>query len=229
MDVRFFLKLRIDFVRQLNIAASRPYLERKRKIEAEEEPFIPPYAEDGEPAFLEEWVEAEDSLHVLAYSCLSMLSAALHLYLETWVRLSGVSVEESLKKSFKKDGWFAGYRAHFFQRLEIDFAEAPVNLRLLEEMVLARNRIEHPSSITNSRAQYSASDIKKLRHPFFINEWETAAFAETEEGEKPWLLPPTLHVTEEQLFTAISEVECFAEWFEMAIENRVYGRHSTSE
>lgn len=84
MDVRFFLNRRIGFIRQLYTTASAPYLERQRKIEAEEEPFVPPYSEDGEPPFLEEWLEADESLHVVAYSCVSMLAAALHLYFETW-------------------------------------------------------------------------------------------------------------------------------------------------
>jgi len=69
---------------------------------------VPPYSEDAEPPFLEEWIEADDSLHVLAYSCVSMLAAALHLYLETWVSESHIPVDETLKKSFKK---LAGFPA----------------------------------------------------------------------------------------------------------------------
>lgn len=169
MDVLFFLSQRIGFIRQLYGTASAPYVERKRKIEAGEEPFVPPYSEDEEPPFLEEWLEADESLHVLAYSCVSMLAAALHLYLETWVKQSGIPVDKSLKKSvFKKSGWFAGYRAHFAQHFKIDFETGPANLGMLEEVILARNRIEHPSSITSRRTQYADADVKKLRHPFFL-------------------------------------------------------------
>jgi hypothetical protein len=225
VDVRFFLSQRIGFIRQLYGTACAPYVERKRKIEAEEEPFVPPYSEDGEPPFLEEWLEADESLHVLAYSCVSMLAAALHLYLETWVKQSGVPVDESLKKSvFKKSGWFAGYKAHFAQHFKIDFEAGPANLGMLEEVVLARNRIEHPSSITSRRTQYADADLKKLRHPFFVDEREAALLADADEGEKLWFIPPTLHVTEEQLLAAVSEVERFAEWFESEIETQVYAR-----
>ena len=73
MDVRFFLNRRLGFIRQLYGTASAPYVERKQKIEDEEEPFVPPYSEDGEPAFFEEWLEADESLHVLAYSCVQCL------------------------------------------------------------------------------------------------------------------------------------------------------------
>ena len=86
MDVRFFLTKRIAFIRQLYAVASAPYVERKRKIETGEEPFVPPYSGGSEPPFLEEWLEADESLHVLAYSCISMLAASLHLYLKAWER-----------------------------------------------------------------------------------------------------------------------------------------------
>ncbi|MBU6481542.1 MAG: hypothetical protein KGS09_13470, partial [Nitrospirae bacterium] len=218
MDVRYFLSRRIGFIRQFYATASEPYIDRKRKIEAEEEPFVPPYSEDGDPPFLEEWIEADESLHLLAYSCISMLATALHLYLETWVKQSGIAVAESLKKSvFNKHGWFAGYKTHFAQYFDVAFDAAPTNLKMLEEVVLARNRIQHPSSITSNRTEYANSDLKKLRHPFFVDERESALLADADEEREPWIIPPTLHITEAQLVVAVSEVERFAEWFETAI------------
>lgn len=141
------------------------------------------------------------------------------------VRQSGVPVDESLKKSvFKKRGWLAGYKAHFAQCFDIQFDAGPAQLGFLEEVVLARNRIEHPSSITSLRTQYSRADLKKLRHPFFIDQREASLLSDADRGERSWLMPPTLHVTEEQLLAALSEVERFAEWFEAEIEARVYAR-----
>lgn len=225
MGIRFFLSLRTDFIRQFYGTASAPYVERIQKIETEEEPFVPSYSEVDEPPFLEEWIEAGESLHVLAYSCISMLAAALHLYLETWVRQSGVPVNPSLKKTvFKKKGWFIGYKDHFSKRFAIDFENGPVNLGLLEEVVLVRNRIEHPSEITTFKTKYAGADLKKLRHPFFVDKRESAFLADDYESEKAWLIPPTLHVTEEQLLAVVSEVERFAEWFEPEIRNLVYPR-----
>lgn len=225
MDVRYFLSCRTAFIRQFYDTASGPYVERKRKIKANEEPFVPPYSEDGEPPFLDEWLEADESLHVLAYSCISMLAAALHLYLESWVRQSGVAVDESLKKSvFKNNGWLSGYNAHFTKRFNVAFEAGPVDLKMLEEVVLARNQIEHPSSITDQKTQYSASDLKKLRHPFFVDETEMALLGYSDEEEVSRLMLPTVHITEVQLLTAVAEVERFADWFDAAIEAVVYAR-----
>ena len=80
MDVRYFLGERLAFIEQLYVNSAAPFIERKRKIEAEEEPFVPPYSEDPEPAFLSEWLEAEESLQVIGHTCISMLSASFHLY-----------------------------------------------------------------------------------------------------------------------------------------------------
>jgi hypothetical protein len=225
MDIHYFLRSRIAFIRQFYGSASAPFLERKRKIEAQEEPFVPPYSEDGEPPFLDEWMEADESLHILAYSCVSMLASALHLFLEAWVGQSGVAVDESLKKSvFKNHGWLSGYNAHFTNRFGVAFGNGPANLRVLEEVVLARNRIEHPYSITDQKTQYSKSDMKKLSHPLFVDKTEIALLNLSEDEEPRWFMPPTVHVTESQLLAAVAEVEKFAEWFDTEIDRVVYAR-----
>jgi hypothetical protein len=47
------------FIRYLYTTASDAFLIIiKRKIEVGEEPYIPPYSEDAEPPFLDEWLEA---------------------------------------------------------------------------------------------------------------------------------------------------------------------------
>ncbi len=224
MNVRYFLDCRIAFIRQFYATASEPYIERKRKIEAHEEPFIPPYSEDDEPPFLDKWLEADESLHVLAYSCISMLAAALHLYLESWVKQSGIVVDQSMKKSvFKNKGWFSGYDAHFTKHFNVAFKNGPSDLKMLEEVVLVRNRIEHPPSITDQKTQYSASDLKQLRHPFFVDKTEMALLGYSDEEAIPRFMLPTVHITEMQLLAGVAEVERFSVWFDPAIEAAVHG------
>ena len=213
MDVRYFLEQRLAFIEQLYVNAAAPFVERQRKIEAEEEPFVPPYSEDGEPPFLTEWLEAKESLQVLGGSCISMLSASFHLYFKTWERRLGVPVGPPLIAAFKK-GWVNGYRVYFLRLFGIKFEDSSCDLPLLEELVLARNRVQHPASITSQNAQYSDDDLKKLPSPFFIDERERELFSEGEEGERNWLMPPTIHVTPEKLLAAISEVRRFSVWLE---------------
>lgn len=213
MDVQYFLNRRIEFIRQLYVTSSEAYVERKRKIEAEEEPFIPPYSEDGEPAFLEEWLEAEESLQVLGHSCISMLAATLRLYFKTWECQIGIGVDDSLKHEFKK-GWLNGYRAYFARHFDIRFEDGPINLAVLEEMILARNRIQHPESIESRSSHYSNDDLEKFPHPFFLDDRERSLLAEVEDGEAEYFTPLAIHISSERLFAVLAEVERFAEWLE---------------
>jgi hypothetical protein len=213
MDVRYFLSRRLDFIRQFYEMSAAPFIERKRLIEAEEEPFVPPYSEDPEPAYLEEWLEAEESLQVLGRTCISMLAAVFHLYFKTWERQIGVPVDASLKGDFK-NGWFNGYKAYFARHFRIRFEDSPFRLGVLEEIVLVRNRAQHPESITMDSTHFSESDLEKLPHPFFIDEKDAALFSEIEEGERSWLMAPPIRVTAEKLSAALSEVDSFAEWLE---------------
>jgi hypothetical protein len=213
VDVRYFLKQRVEFIRQLYVTSSAAYIERKHLIEAGEEPFIAPYSEDPEPPFLVEWLEAEESLQVLGRTCISMLAAVFHLYFKTWEHQVGIPIDDSLKTDFK-NGWLNGYKAYFASHFHIRFEDSPTGLAVLEEIVLARNRIQHPESITTDSTYYSDSDLKKLPHPFFIDGNDDSFFGDIEAGERAWLMAPPIRVTSEKLFTALSEVEKFAEWLE---------------
>lgn len=214
MDVRYFLDQRLAFIKQLYVNSSASFIERKRKIEAEEEPFVPPYSEDAEPAYLSEWLEADESLQVLGGVCVSMLSASFHLYFKTWEHQLGIPVDKSLKPIFRKRGWFHGYREYFFRHFGINFEGSPCQLALLEELVLARNRVQHPDSISSHSSHYSDDDLKKMPRPFFIDDRELEMLAETEKVERKWLLPPTIHVTSKKFLAALSEVARFAKWLE---------------
>lgn len=215
MDIRYFLERRLAFIEQYYTAAATPFLERKRKIEAGEEPFVPPYSEDAEPPHLEEWLEADESLQILGQTCISMLSASFHLYFTTWQHHLGVPVAPSLKPVFKKRGWFNGYKSYLSANFGVEFGNSGCNLQLLEELVLARNRVQHPESISSRSTNYSDDDLKKLPSPFFVSEREVELMVGAEDGERRWLVPPTINVTEEKLRAAIAEVRRFSEWLEV--------------
>ena len=215
MDIRYFLERRLTFIEQYYKTAASPFLERKRMIEAGEDPFVPPYSEDGEPPYLEEWLEADESVQILGQTCVSMLSASFHLYFTTWEHHLGKPVSEPLKSIFKKRGWFHGYKAYFATNFQVNFENSGCSLQLLEELVLARNRVQHPDSITSRRTSYSTDDLKKLPSPFFVSEREVELMVGADDGERSWLVPPTITVTEEKLQAALAEVRRFSEWLEI--------------
>lgn len=218
MDVRYFLEQRLLFVKQLYINSSTPFAEKKRLIEAGEEPYVPPYSEDGEPPFIAEWLEAEESLQVIGHACISMLAASFHLYFKATERQLRRIDKDKYKSNFKQ-GWFNGYNAYFRGEFGIKFEDSQCNLALLEELVLARNRVQHPESITSQSNRYSEDDLKKLNSPFFINSRDIEIFNEQEEGERNWLLPPAIHVTSEKFQSAVSEISCFTDWLEESIQS----------
>lgn len=212
MDIRHFLEQRLLFVSQLYTNSAMPFAERKRMIEAEEEPYVPPYSEDSEPAFLCEWLEAEESLQVLGHASVCMLSASFHLYLKTLERELRVPAGEKYKSAFKR-GWFNGYKSYFLSEFNVIFEDSHCNLGLLEELVLARNRVQHPEWITSHSTYYSEENLRKLPSPFFINDRDAELLNE-QEGERGWLTQPAIHVTPEKFLAAVSEVARFADWLE---------------
>ena len=96
------------FIREFYETAGEPFRETMRKIESGEPPFEPPYSEDGEPPYLSEWIEADTALDVLGRACVSMVSASLKLYFETWEGQLGVVWEKGERKKAFKDGFLHG-------------------------------------------------------------------------------------------------------------------------
>ncbi|VBI73263.1 hypothetical protein [Burkholderia pseudomallei] len=212
MDVLYFLKDRTRLIRQYYECAAQPFKEIMRKIEAEEEQYVPPYSEDGEPRFLSEWVDAAELLEVTGRCCISMLAASLQLYFKTWEHELRLNCGKDFAAAFKKEGLVGGYRACFAERLRIDWSSCPADLAVIEQVVLARNRDQHPESITTVRVTHAEKDWQRYLQPFFLNEREAELF---QDGDGPSLfMSPSLHVSRDKLMTAIDQVERLCEWLE---------------
>jgi len=156
MDIEYFLKSRTAFIRYFYENAVRPFIEIKTAIENEEEPFVPPYSEDAEPPFLEEWMEAETGIETIGHACISMLSSSLHLFLKAWVgrleREHGMKFDANFKK-----GWFNGYK-EIFEKLELPLSDCGADLDVIEQTTLTRNRVQHPEELTMLRVTHSKKD-----------------------------------------------------------------------
>ena len=74
-------------------------------------------------------------------------------------------------KLAKSEGAIAANHA-WFETLGIDLNDSGVAPDLLEEVLLTRNRVQHPESIGFSWLKQSDSDYKNFLQPFFANEAE---------------------------------------------------------
>lgn len=223
MDYLYFLRRRTAFIRRFYTDAASAFIERKHKIDQGVEPFDHSHVEEyDEPPFLDEWLEAEEALDVLGQSCISMLSSSLQLYIVEWIselraragvkQLADLGVglpeDAAYRKAFKK-GWINGYRL-YIARLGIDWKAGPSDLTLLEEIVLARNMVQHPVDITSVRARQSKANATKGTRGFFADEFELALFDQSRFGH--FVRPVRLNVTQDKLFAAVDEVDRFCEW-----------------
>lgn len=207
----FFLLRRLTFIDQFYARASSTFEDRKQKIEIGSEPFIAPYGDDGEPAFMDEWLEDLESIQVMGGACLSMLAVTFQIYLKTYRDQISIPFSEQVQVEFKKRGWFNGYKAFFQIQVGLDFGNCPCNFDILEELVLVRNSVQHPEALLSNSPHFSATSLKKLVDPYFSDSREHSLYR----GEdRSWLLPLTIHVPYDKLKVAISEVRKFAEWLE---------------
>jgi hypothetical protein len=214
VDVLYFLKERTKFIREFYDSATGPFRETIRRIEAGDAPFDqPPYSEDGEPPFMEQWAKAQKSIEVVGRMCISMLSASLQLYFKTWKSEFGGKWQQKEREKAFKDGFVDGYRTCFGDVLNISWDDCPADFSLLEQVTLARNRDQHPESITSLRVNHSRKDREKYLRPFFISQADDRIFSDPEMAAVAWM-SPAVHVSRESLYASIEEVEKLAEWLE---------------
>ena len=224
MDVLYFLQKRTRFIQNFYDGAVASFEERVCRIEAEEEPYVSPYREEGELPFLSDWIEADECRDVLGHACLSLLATSMQLFLRTWDRELNLKCGENHKKKFKNQGWFNGYRACHREALNIHWENSSCDMSLLEGLVLARNRVQHPEFIHTVSAKYSRGDFAKLgKRLLFTGTEDTNLPDEVDRGEFTWLLAPNIKVTREALTQALKEVETFCGWLDVEVRNAFRG------
>lgn len=226
MEVKEFLKQRTGFIRRHYETAAAPFHEIIRKIEESEEPYEPPYSEDGEPPFLEEWIEAKTSLELLGAACVSMLSESLKLYFMTREEQLRIKCRDHIPDEFSRKqgkGFVNGYKACFGQMLKTDWSDCPAEWTVIEQIVLARNDAQHASSLHDLRPQHGKDIREKHPLPFFLSDDEKRLIETDQLVEHAWF-DLSLVVTQETLLEAIRQVEVLAEWMEEPLFDVMYGR-----
>src|SRR5271170_5951135 len=117
------------------------FREIKRKITVGEHPYESGTRseEDSEPPFAIEWLNADQAIQLQGQLCLNLVQRSLCEYLEQTVKLS------PRKPPSKKGHWFENYKRWFLEE-GIDLSGSGADLLLIEELTLARNRIQHGSA-----------------------------------------------------------------------------------
>lgn len=224
MDVLSILKERTRFIRHFYETAGGPFRETIRQIEAGESPWDnPPYSENGEPSYLNEWLEADEALEVLGRACISMLSPSLQLYFKTWEGELGISWNKGERKRAFKNGFLQGYMTCFGDVLKLSWDDCPADLGLIEQITLARNRDQHPEHIYTMRVDHTRKDREKHPYLFFVSETDQKMYPDPE-LDGIFSMSPSVHVSREMLLAAIEQVETLAEWLEEHMRAVRYGR-----
>ena len=213
MDIEHFLKSRTAFIRYFYENAVRPFNKIKIAIEKEEEPYMPPYSENGEPAFIEEWMNAEQGVQTVGHACISMLSSSLHLFLKSWVDRLENACGRKFNADCKKKGWFHGYK-QILNELELPVSRCGANLDVVEQITLARNRVQHPKELAQLGVDHSESDLKRFPRPFFAHEPELEMASRDGDGSAAWWLSPSVEASQEKIFEVINQVEMLCTWLE---------------
>jgi len=215
MDIFFFLNRRLRFIESLYKESTATFVETKRKIEAQEEPFIDhsdPADFDGTPSFFEEWQHADDCIVSLGRWSVLQLSAAVKAYLQEYVsdmsNYYGHHYPEfgAHQKTLEKcrGSWLQKYKCLFLDLFQIDWEKGPDLVRGIEHLVLTRNDIEHKSSLVTRYVRQDPQHREKHLNGFFVGEEEFL-----------WDRSSALLVIEnDRLQAAIDHVEKFCAWLE---------------
>jgi len=228
MDATYFLKNRTEFIRKFYAQGVKPFGGIKHAIENELPPYDnPPYSEDPEPAFLAEWLDADAAIKVLGLSCVSLLSDTMKLYFQTLQRrVIGFSFRDE-KTAFKR-GFVDAYLGVLGHILETDWTDCPVNVAVIEQVVLARNRGQHGTSLMSLSVTHDEKTLEKYPNPFFVSEDERRIW--TESGADPRsILAPSIEITSDALFAAIEHVEKLADWIDSRLDKAWAWRERTRD
>lgn len=215
MLIEYFLNERLSFAVRFYKTASGAFNEIIDGIEQSRPPYdSPPYDESGEPAFIQEWQEAITGLQSIGITSLSMVSSALQLYLAEWViRIERGRGEYKLQG---KGGWFKKY-LNLLEEAGVQLRNSPVNLDILEQMILARNRGQHPEDLSSLDLCHSKHDLEKYPSPYFAHESDLTQTNLNGE-DSSWWITPRIYIDEVKLSHIATEVTKFGRWMECEFE-----------
>jgi hypothetical protein len=204
MDLDHFLNERLKFVEFFYSNAVAAFEEIKRKIDADEPPYVDERADENcdEPAFLEEWLNSDEAMNVAGFAGLDFLQSTLHVFLDEFMREIGNEHLVPRMKEMGRKSWFRNYEAFFDEFLKINWATSGVDLDLIEQAILARNDFTHNPDLLSGHSYQQAFHLKKQPNSAFTD------------SDMPSFRGKVLHVSAENLAQAAKAVRQLAEHLE---------------
>lgn len=220
MDLSYFMRERTALIRLFYEKGRLPFEQMKQEIEDEVPPWEPPPFnpdyDSGEPAFLEEFMRAEQTRELVGLLAVSLLSDTLKLYFEELERDIGVKFEnDKARKAHFKLGWVEAYRQILEHVMGDAYATCTIRFDLIEQVVLARNDFAHNTDFVIFQTQHNRQTLKKHPNPLFVGpRYEPLAEDDETDSEHAPLWPRSekVEVSAEALMIAIEEVEKLADW-----------------
>ena len=221
MDVAYFLKERTQFILFFYERAVKPFNELKQAIDQHSPPFDnPPNDYDweaGEPPFFQEWWDADNAIQIVGLQCVSMLSDSLKLYFENLRTRVLCSRFEDERRAFK-DEFVVAYKEALEQWLNIQWEKEGIDFSLIEQVVLARNRANHPEQIHDMLPDHDRKTLEKYPRPIFVSKPEMEMFHQTSDHGR-FAMMRGVRVSGGKLQLAIAEIEKMAD----LVDFRIYG------
>ena len=214
MDLLHFLNRRLSFIQTLYQSATPPFEEIKQKIEAHEPPYVHdgnPNDYDGDPHFLSEWQEADDSIMVIGHWCLCMVQVSLQCYLRDcispigalwWNSSALVAGLGEIRSKKRRESWFECYRLLFQEGLRVDWGKGPVSLADLEQLNLTRNDLIHNIDMLSFNVERVEEHAKRFPIGLFTDDLWRGLDIER------------VRIRAEQLVVAVQLVTDFCTWLD---------------
>ena len=205
VDLLRFLDQRLRFVIYFYDTAMAPFEDLIDKICREDPPYdVDPKTGKRDPsAFQFEFSEADDRRDLVGSASLSYLEVVLHRFLERWVLDLGGQYYLKKVTASAKGNWLERYRVFCLNVLQVDWAKSGVDLRLLEQIVLARNDFHH-------------ADNTLMTSFFFQSEYHAQKYPDSVFRHQLWnpdsKLRPRLMVTRDKLVEAVHSVRTLCEF-----------------
>lgn len=210
MDIKYFLLERTKFIRFFYESGIVPFESMIVDIENGVDPYGLSSNEDGEPEFQSEWEYAQRAFDMVGHTVLSELSSSVTLFLKEWVRQVEKFSNVVVKVDFKKKGGL-NQCVDLLRELGKRPSNCPVDINLIEQILLARNRIQHPEEIISLDVNHIRRDLERYPRPFFSKDSELELLGKKNDE---WILPPIVSATKDKIFEAIDSVDRFCKWLD---------------